>query len=183
MAGAWILGIFVGAVVGLAPGSGHAATVALQASIDAVQAGGGVRTGSGSGTFALDTTADTLTFNITFSGLSGTETASHIHGPAPPGMGAGVLYGLPVGSPKIGTINLVNLPGPYTVADQKTDLLSGLWYVNIHSTTFPGGEIRGQILVVVPQVPALAPCGIALLASFLIGSSLWMARRRSAKRN
>lgn len=168
--------------MGLVPGSGHAATVALQASIDAAQAGGGSRTGSGSGTFTLDTTADTLTFDITFSGLSGTEIVAHIHGPAPPGVGAGILYDLPVGSPKLGTINLVDLPGPYTVADQKADLLTGLWYVNIHSTTFPGGEIRGQMLVV-PQVPALAAWGIALLASFLVGSAFWMARRRSAKGN
>ena len=181
MARAWILAIFVGALVGLVPGSGHAATVDLQASIDAAQAGGAGRTGSGSGTFTLDTTADTLTFNITFSGLSGAETASHIHGPAPPGIAAGVLYGLPVGSPKIGTINLVDLPGPYTVADQKTDLLNQLWYVNIHSTTFPGGEIRGQIFVV--QLPALGTWGIALLAGFFVGSSFWMARRQSAKRN
>ncbi|MDB5871314.1 MAG: hypothetical protein JWQ07_756, partial [Ramlibacter sp.] len=28
---------------------------------------------------------------------------------------------------------------------QAADLMAGLWYVNIHSTQFPGGEIRGQL--------------------------------------
>ena len=34
----------------------------------------------------------------------------------------------------------------YVLTDtQETELLTGLWYVNIHTTTSPGGEIRGQL--------------------------------------
>ena len=120
------------------------ATLDLALTLDVAQAGGGARTGSGSGTATLNLLNNQLSYNMTFSGLSGPETAAHFHGPAAPGVDAGVLYGLPAGSPKVGTINLV--AGAYTVAQQITDILNDRWYVNVHSTTFGGGEIRGQML-------------------------------------
>jgi hypothetical protein len=92
---------------------------------------------TGSGSFTLDA-AKMLHFNIVFSGLLAPETASHIHGPAPRGVNAGVIFPLPLGSPKVGTV------GPLTPV-QEVDLNAGLLYVNIHSQLFPGGEIRGQI--------------------------------------
>ena len=88
----------------------------------------------------------TLQYNISFSGLLAAETVAHIHGPAPIGINAGVQIPLPLGSPKIGSVNLTFL--------QFVDLVSGLYYVNIHSALFPGGEIRGQILTgSCPPVP------------------------------
>jgi hypothetical protein len=93
--------------------------------------------GSGNGTFTLDG-AKILHFNISFSGLLATETAAHIHGPAAAGAAAGVIFPLPLGSPKIGTV------GPLNVI-QEGWLNAGLLYVNVHTQTFPGGEIRGQI--------------------------------------
>ena len=38
--------------------------------------------GKGSATASLDTTTKTLTWTVTYSGLSGPATAGHIHGPA-----------------------------------------------------------------------------------------------------
>ena len=58
--------------------------VAFTAVIDAEQAGGGGRTGMGTGHFAYDARTNELEYDITFEGLSGTETVSHIHGPAEP---------------------------------------------------------------------------------------------------
>lgn len=98
--------------------------------------------GSGSGIFALDG-ANMLQYNVVFSGLVAPETAAHIHGPAPAGVNAAVIFTFAAGSPKIGAF------GPLTAA-QISDLNAGLWYVNIHSSTYPGGEIRGQILAAVP---------------------------------
>jgi uncharacterized protein (UPF0276 family) len=45
------------------------------------------------------------------------------------------------------------------------DLQNSLYYVNIHSGNFPGGEIRGQLLLVPEPSPvALVGLGLALLA-------------------
>ena len=95
--------------------------------------------GTGSGTLTLDA-GKMLSFNITFSGLSGTESAAHIHGPATVVQNAGVQFPLPLGDPKVGSV------GPLSLA-QEADLNAGLYYVNIHTDVAPGGEIRGQILV------------------------------------
>ncbi|MCY2958990.1 MAG: CHRD domain-containing protein [Planctomycetota bacterium] len=91
----------------------------------------------GIGVFAVDTVTDVVSYRILFSGLSAAETVAHIHGFAPPGVNAGVLNALALGSPKCGTWNYA--------ATQEPGILAGTTYVNIHSTAFPGGEIRGQI--------------------------------------
>ncbi len=93
---------------------------------------------TGSATMNLDA-AKMLHFNITYSGLVGSETAAHFHGAAAPGSNAGVRYGLPAGQPKNGMV------GPLT-ASQEAELNAGLWYINIHTTFRTGGEIRGQVL-------------------------------------
>ena len=56
-------------------------------------------------------------------------------------MNASVIVQLPTpGSPKNGCET------PELTADQRRDLLRGLWYVNIHTANNPGGEIRGQVI-------------------------------------
>jgi hypothetical protein len=84
-----------------------------------------------------------LCYSISFSPLAGTEVA-HFHGPAQPGQNADVVFGItpapsPVGTSKWGCV------GPLEKSQIK-DLNKGLWYVNIHSTAFLLGEIRGQVL-------------------------------------
>lgn len=136
--------------------------------LDAAQAGGGGRTGSGAGTLTLDDALNTLTFNnIPWGGLSANATAAHIHGPAAPGVDAGVIYNLvptytQAGSTSgfiNGTLPLVDGQAGFSLATQLSQLHSGLWYINIHSTAFPGGEIRGQI---VPEPTGLALMGLGL---------------------
>jgi hypothetical protein len=87
-----------------------------------------------------------LHYNVTYSDLLAAETGAHIHGPAPAGTNAGVIFPLPLGSPKVGTV------GPLT-ASQITYLNGGLLYVNVHSVLYPGGEIRGQIVAGSCTVP------------------------------
>ncbi len=100
--------------------------------------------GTGFGCVALNPNG-TISFNITFSGLLAAEIAGHFHGPARAGMNAGGLISLPLGSPKIGTTVALS-PG------QQADLIARLWYINIHSSLVPLGEIRGQLL------PSPTPC-------------------------
>ena len=100
---------------------------------------------TGNGYFAIDTVANTLRFNISFSGLGSAETLAHIHGPGAPGVNAPVLFNLALGSPKIGTWN-------YPEA-QEANILGGLTYVNIHTMVNGGGEIRGQIFPVEIATP------------------------------
>lgn len=66
-------------------------------------------------------------------------TAAHIHR-APRGVNGGVIFPFPnAASPITGTwMNLT----PQDVQD----LMAAGLYVNVHSTAFPGGEIRGQII-------------------------------------
>jgi hypothetical protein len=93
---------------------------------------------TGNATLVLDTAANTLSYNISYAGLLATETAAHIHGFAAPGSAAGVLHSLPSGNPKVGVWNYLET--------QEANIIAGLTYINIHTTLFPGGEIRGQIL-------------------------------------
>jgi len=147
--------------------------------------GGGGRTGTG--TFLLTLTGTTMTISGTFAGLSANSTAAHIHGPSGPlPATASVLYDFTPGGLNLatlgstsgginGTFGLVpKSGGAYTVSQQMADLNAGLWYLNVHSTAFPGGEIRGQILAV-PEPSTLALVGLG------VGSLLaWGVRRRAA---
>ncbi|HAV61958.1 MAG TPA: hypothetical protein DCY13_06295, partial [Verrucomicrobiales bacterium] len=100
--------------------------------------------GTGSGLFRLN--GNHLVFNITYSGLSAAANAAHIHGPAPASGTANVLINLgPFNAGGFGVAG--TLAGEVILtAAQKQELLAGRTYVNIHTGTHSGGEIRGQII-------------------------------------
>lgn len=98
--------------------------------------------GTGSATVTLDSATNKITWNVSFSGLTGPATAVHIHGPAPAGKNAGVLIWLSTKG-KTATSPLHG-SGKFTAA-QVSDLMNGQCYVNVHTTANPGGEIRGQL--------------------------------------
>jgi hypothetical protein len=150
--------------------------------------------GTGFAVVDYDSTAQTLHLQVSFSGLTGTTTASHIHAATalPLSGTAGVatttpyFTGFPLGVTS-GTFNTtldLTLSSSYnpayvtanggTTAGAEAALTSaiaaGEAYLNIHTTTFPGGEIRG-FLVAVPE-----PSSIALLG--LGASALVLAVRR-----
>jgi hypothetical protein len=94
--------------------------------------------GQGQATFDYDSATRKLTWNVTYSGLSGPATAGHIHGPAAAGANAGVV--VPFSKPDS------PITGSATLTDaQAADLMAGRMYVNVHTKAHPGGEIRGQI--------------------------------------
>jgi len=96
-------------------------------------------TGTGTGTFVMDTVANTLTISIMYSGLTSPTIAGHIHGFAPPGVASPIIF--PFSNPN----SPVNEVWNFSESDQP-QIIAGLTYANIHTTMFPGGEIRGQIL-------------------------------------
>jgi len=108
-------------------------------------------TATGTAMVQVDTTTNTLNYAVSFSGLAGIETAAHIHGFAASGVNAPVLFGLPMGNPKVGY-------GTYRESEE-ANILAGLTYINIHSTAFSSGEIRGQIAggIVGCSVPTATP--------------------------
>jgi hypothetical protein len=144
----------------LTAGSSSAIIIPLSASIDGPQANAGAGTGSlgtGTASLTLDTATNQLSWNVTWAGLSGPVAAAHFHGPALPNQNAGVQVPIGIVSPDIG----VAIIG----AGQAADLLAGLWYVNLHTAAFPGGEIRGNIVVIPePTTALLVGLGIMGLA-------------------
>jgi hypothetical protein len=75
--------------------------------------------------------------------LGSAQTAAHIYGASLPGVNASILFPLPLvpgGAASAGLFAFFNIT-PAQVASLK----AGQFYFNVHSTIFPGGEIRGQI--------------------------------------
>ena len=118
----------------------HGATLFLKARLDGPQAGV-ASNGDGAALLTYDTATRQLGWTVTYRNLSSAAIDGHIHGPAEPGQSAGVVVPFAFGpSPVTGSATIT--------ASQEADMLAGLWYVNIHSSNFPLGEIRGQISLV-----------------------------------
>ena len=143
----------------------HATVYSLGGSMDVLQAGtnGGFGAGSGNGTGTILGTYDDMTmslnYSLTWENLAGSITNAHFHD-APAGSSGGVALGIPGpwASPYSNSATLD--------AGQEADLLAGNWYVNIHTSSVGGGEIRGQVSVQPvpePSVPVLALGGIAAM--------------------
>jgi len=94
---------------------------------------------TGTVTVTFDTASKKLTWQGSYSGLSGAATAAHFHGPADPGKNASVAVPItPNTSPLQGSADLTDA--------QAADLMAGKWYVNVHTDAHKGGEIRGQLM-------------------------------------
>lgn len=153
--------------------------------------------GTGLATVTIDTTLTTMRVQATFSGLTGNTTAAHIHGPTLlPGAGtAGVItttpsfVGFPLGvtSGSMDQTFDMTLAGSYnaafitanggTTAGAFTALQNSLnartAYFNVHTSAFPGGEIRGFLATTAPEPTALVLMGLGGVAA------LTLRRRRA----
>ena len=99
-----------------------------------------------------------LSYTVTWSGLSDSVLLMHIHGLAPAGFAASPVQNIVATS---NSIYAQKTSGKYTygkagkitnsllvdgVVVKEADLLNGLYYLNIHTSVYPGGEIRAQIV-------------------------------------
>ena len=122
-------------------------------------------TGTGAFTLSFDGAQATLTATLTFSGLTSSADAAHLRFGAA-GVGSGpVIFDLSTvafTSPLVVTLTAADFqtdPSVVTFADAIDALLTGRMYVDVQTTTNPGGEIRGQV-------------GPARLASALTGGGV-----------
>ncbi len=96
--------------------------------------------GTATVTATYNTADHMLSWDGTYSGLSGKATAAHFHKGAP-GKNGGVVVPIFAGntakSPFKGSKKLT--------AEQAGDLMAGQLYLNIHTAAHPPGEIRGQL--------------------------------------
>jgi CHRD domain len=73
---------------------------------------------------------------------------AHIHTGATGVSGPPNVAGLEAGGTTYAAANPTTL-----TAQNVTDITAGNTYFNVHSTAYPGGEIRGQIAVQTQQAP------------------------------
>jgi hypothetical protein len=124
----------------LAGGAGSASAgslwVANLSGVQEVPPNGSTATGHANCYLSVDET--NLHVKVTLTGFTNVITAQHIHIGAP-GVAGPVAFSLNAFVGGVSETDCALLPADVT------NLKNGLYYVNVHSNVFPGGEIRGQI--------------------------------------
>lgn len=98
-------------------------------------------TGVFNGTYNKDT--NQISYTVTWTGF--TATNMHFHKADINSFGPPVIPIEKKGTPPAYTSPLSETTRTLTDAEE-ADLLNGLWYINIHSSQYPAGEIRGQLI-------------------------------------
>jgi CHRD domain-containing protein len=145
--------------------------------------------GFGFATLTFDDVAHTMRVQVTFSGLVGTTTASHIHsatavpftGTAPVATQTPTFINFPLGVTSgtydntfntlassfynTGNPNFINAHGGTTALAEAfliSSISSGTAYLNVHTNAFPSGEIRGFFNPEPSSLLLFGACGAAI---------------------
>ena len=119
---------------------------------------------------------DDLVISCSYTGLTGAVTGAHIH-QAPAGVNGPIVF--PFSNPN----SPINETWSDLMATDAQNLEAGNLYVQIHSTVYPGGEIRGQIMPeACPEpepeaVPTMNHWGLIVFGILLAGSAVWFIRK------
>lgn len=127
--------------------------------------------GFGTGTLVYDTISHILTWSAVITDVlfDSPEVGSSINGPAAVGFTAPSLVSLGVGSLKLGSVDLDDICLNPTQCE--SDLLASLWYMEVATEGNPSGEIRGQIVPILPLPEAAVTLmlGAGLLGLAAVG--------------
>lgn len=149
-----VFSVIVGILVGIMPSPPHAQDPSLdgppikfKAVLSADEQSAPTESpGSGVVDFVLDRPTLELSWTLVFDNMTSEATGAHIHGPQTPGGNAGVLIDLAPNGLKSPVKDSIILND-----GQLEYLLTGRMYVNVHSTKYPVGELRGQIMRLRPE--------------------------------
>lgn len=126
---------------------------------------------TGFGTFELNDAGTELAFSVSFQDLLAPLTAAHFHN-GDFGVNGPVVRGLGAEAPIGSTAGIIAGVWKNTDAQPLTAALvdrlktEGI-YINLHTSNFPGGEIRGQLFLV-PEPSAIALTGLGLVGLLAI---------------
>jgi len=120
----------------------------------------------GAGVVALSADNTTLSIFVQSTIANNLITAMHLHGPSLAGGQAGVIYTLTTGQSS----------GTYFITTDTAHaqlILTGQTYLNVHTTAFPNGEIRGQVVPFGDLATFVATTGVpvATTASVTTGAA------------
>ena len=136
-----------------------------KASLDSFQEAPLTLATTGRGSFRIRVRSDGLHYKLSYSGLESNVTQAHIH-LGRTGLAGGIIAFLCGPQPSAGdkpvcplregtvegVIDAADVIGPAgqgipagDLSDAVRSLRKGAVYANVHTTTFPGGEIRGQV--------------------------------------
>jgi hypothetical protein len=106
--------------------------------------------GAASVTFDLSTPgSEDVCWDLSYGNLTGTPLMAHIHGPAAAGSNAPVVIGFTpfsnLGATSASGCRALTAPEAVIAADIVANPAN--YYVNVHTSDFPGGAIRGQLAV------------------------------------
>lgn len=116
----------------------------------------GLLTGAvGTATVSVDATNEEIAVTLALFNFATGTTAGHIH-VAPRGVAGPVVINFPIPAGRTGDLPLSFRVGPAafvarpeiginTIQDAIQAIVGGNAYVNIHTSQFPAGEIRGQL--------------------------------------
>ncbi|MBE9199870.1 MULTISPECIES: CHRD domain-containing protein [unclassified Nodularia (in: cyanobacteria)] len=186
-------GTFLGTAIALTPLAANAAVFSFTSTLNGnQQVPSPVSTtglGTATGTLTGDPGSWVFEYEVSYSDLQGVIAApyAHIHN-APTGQNGGVVHDLdnaniaPIAGSSSGTIigdwRFDDASAPLTDVLAQ-ELLNGNAYFNIHTDTFPSGEIRGQILAAPVSVPE--PTSILGLLAFGALGAGWQLKNQKNK--